>query len=267
MGRLSMSLVLSVALSSCASAYTETQALPLTGFCGPFARAVCQQNRDCCTEALDTPRCVAQWEAYCTKRVSATQDQALAYSAEDAARCIEELETPGLCPGREDLFLPLRDPARLPSCLRVFRPDIPIGGDCTEYGTCREGHCSTRPTGEPIPVVGPRYCMPKAAEGAPCSSGCADGLYCDGVCLPRRQVGDTCVMPRYPFPVNNTPCVAGAVCEGGACQALPVKKLAGERCSSHAECRLGICAYSRCLGRNGHCEALSRYPGDLPLWH
>jgi hypothetical protein len=163
-------------------------------------------------------------------------DPLLVYDPGAMACCVADLAS-----------FPCVDEAEPPSCARVVRGTVPVGGACEfdfhcHGGECLEGTCEVLPDlGEP--------CLDMCTEGNACSWEDFE----DGVCVPLADEGESCV----PY---GRQCVPELVCDYdwrgddhiGVCRP-PAGE--GERCSWELPCASAelYCALDDPEGYSGTC--------------
>ncbi len=116
----------------------------------------------------------------------------------------------------------------LPDGCRFFGGPGPTPDVCMTEADCVGGPCVRARGSDPLGVCG-LFDEP-ASEGLSCLGvGCEDGLFCQGICEPKKKLGEAC----------NTlaPCREGLACVAGACVRPQCE---GEICSSSRECDEGL---------------------------
>ena len=202
--------------------------LAFAEFAGEAARADCRLLFECCTtteiSGVFTPgmtvttevECVAYFEAFFDSRATllAAHFDAGWVSWNDAAAsdCIAAIDTatcddilgPARDIGAGVLVLPSgRSPSSEPACGATYVGHVATGAACSFDGDCVSGFC---------PTDGPtaRTCTLLPADGAPCTSRCATGLYCD-----TSGTDPRCIVPAP----DGSACTPGyeAACASGGC--------------------------------------------------
>jgi len=218
-------------------------------YCARYAEAMCAPVVDCCPH-LDGASCRASYLARCNDQY--TTIPGVAWDADAAGKCLG-----GIAALVHDCdVLPLADPltrATIAACDGVAVGTIPEGGACTDFRACA------------IPPDAVARC---------------DGGHC--VVYRAGKVGEPCNVRGM-----SQPCVSGAACHGGACEALPAvgdacpdgncplgaycdsksthclsQKNTGDACTSPLECLSAECNASVCVPRS-----LTEYCKDMPGPH